>query len=90
MHSRPRPIRYCTRPEQLFYPCTIIKTLDDEKKDDADCDGAVPVLVKTSDGKLHKIRDSTKLVQLTSPEDYQGLPDVLHLPHGEFCVLTLY
>ena len=66
--------------KHLFYPCTIIKTLEDEKKDDSG-DASVPVLVKTSDGTLHKISDSTKLIQLTSPEDYQGLPDVLHLPH---------
>ena len=69
--------------KHLFYPCTIIKTLDDEKKGGSASggDASVPVLVKTSDGALHKISDSTKLIQLTSPQDYQGLPDVLHLPH---------
>ena len=69
--------------KHLFYPCTIIKTLDDEKKGGSasGSDASVPVLVKTSDGALHKISDSTKLIQLTSPQDYQGLPDVLHLPH---------
>ena len=68
--------------KHLFYPCTIIKTLDDEKKGGSasGSDASVPVLVKTSDGALHKISDSTKLIQLTSPQDYQGLPDVLHLP----------
>ena len=37
--------------------------------------------MKTSDGKLHKITDSTKLVKLTSPDDYLGVSDVLHLPN---------
>ncbi|KAL3924100.1 MAG: hypothetical protein SGILL_001255, partial [Bacillariaceae sp.] len=38
-----------------------------------------PALVKTSDGTLYKIQDVSKLVSLTSPDDYVGLNDVLHL-----------
>ena len=41
----------------------------------------VGVLVKLNDGTLHKIRDSSKLTRLISPEDYIGVDDVLHLPH---------
>ena len=62
--------------KHLFFPCSIVKTLYDEKEGTS-----VPTLVKTSDGTLHKISDSSMLVQLTVPEDYIGLPDVLHLPH---------
>lgn len=39
-----------------------------------------PTLVKTSDGALHKISDSTRLVPLHSPADYEGVPDILRLP----------
>jgi Myosin head (motor domain) len=39
-----------------------------------------PTLVKTtSDGVLHKITDSTKLIKLQGA-DYQGVDDILHLP----------
>jgi myosin heavy subunit len=38
-----------------------------------------PALVKTSDGTLYKIQDATKLIALTSPDDYIGMNDVLHL-----------
>jgi myosin heavy subunit len=38
-----------------------------------------PALVKTSDGTLYKIQDASKLIALTSPDDYVGLKDVLHL-----------
>eukprot|EP00957_Ditylum_brightwellii_P211325 15366044-Ditylum_brightwellii.AAC.1 len=67
----------------LFFPCTIVKTLDDDGADvnKGNGDNAVSALVKTSDGMLHKISDSTKLIRLTSPEDYYGMCDVLHLPH---------
>jgi myosin heavy subunit len=37
-------------------------------------------LVKTSDGQLHKISDRRKLMPLTAPKDYDGVP-VLHLPN---------
>ena len=38
-------------------------------------------LIKTPDGTLHKILDSTKLKPLHSPHDYIGMDDVLHLPN---------
>jgi myosin heavy subunit len=38
-----------------------------------------PTLVKTSDGILHKIIDSTKLIPIQST-DYDGVSDILHLP----------
>ncbi|KAG7356863.1 cystathionine beta synthase domain containing protein [Nitzschia inconspicua] len=38
-----------------------------------------PALVKTSDGTLYKIQDASKLIALTSPDDYIGVKDVLHL-----------
>jgi myosin heavy subunit len=61
-------------------PCTIVKDIetDDEHKDKS---SSIPALVKTSDGQLHKISDRKKLVPLTAPEDYDGVPDVLHLPN---------
>ncbi|KAL9188488.1 hypothetical protein ACHAXT_006866 [Thalassiosira profunda] len=65
----------------LFVPCTIVKDLEADDDDDAKKSGEVPALVKTSDGQLHKIRDRTKLIPLTAPEDYAGVPDVLHLPN---------
>jgi len=39
---------------------------------------AGPTLVKTSDGVLHKISDSTKLIPM-QPSDYDGVDDILHL-----------
>jgi myosin heavy subunit len=60
-------------------PCTIVKDLE-TNDDDGDESGSIPALVKTSDGQLHKISDRRKLVPLTAPEDYDGVPDVLHLP----------
>ena len=66
----------------LYLPCAIIKDLDvDDGREKATDDGAVPALVKTSDGALHKISDKNKLIQLTAPDDYVGVPDVLHLSH---------
>lgn len=68
--------------KHLFRPCTIVKPLDDEnnigKADSQPYPG--PTLIKTKDGTLYKITDSTKLIALKSPEDYVGLEDVLHLP----------
>lgn len=64
-------------------PCTIIKPLDEENSKGKALNGqpyAGPTLVKTSDGALHKIVDSTKLVSLNAPDDYIGCDDVLHLP----------
>jgi myosin V len=73
--------------KHLFMPCTIIKPLDDETNAGKSGSNvnltqphAGPTLVKTSDGTLHKISDSTKLVALISPQDYIGMDDVLHLP----------
>ena len=64
----------------LFMPCTIVKDIETEDEEEKVTD-EVPALVKTADGKLHKIRDRNKLTPLTSPEDYIGIPDVLHLPN---------
>lgn len=65
--------------KHLFMPCSIVKEIevDEEEK----VEGEVPVLVKTSDGQLHKIRDKNQLTQLVAPDDYTGIPDVLHLPN---------
>ena len=73
--------------KHLFVPCTIIKRLDDDSNDSNNnktvntepYEG--PTLVKTNDGTLHKIYDSSQLIALSAPEDYVGLDDVLHLPH---------
>jgi myosin heavy subunit len=65
--------------KNLFMPCSIVKEI--EVDEDEKVEGEVPVLVKTSDGQLHKIRDKNQLTQLVSPEDYAGIPDVLHLPN---------
>lgn len=67
----------------LFMPCTIIKPLDDQENKNAKVNGQPypgPTLVKTSDGTLYKISDSTKLVPLKAPDDYTGIENVLHLP----------
>ena len=64
----------------LFVPCTIVKDIETDD-DDGDKSGSIPALVKTSDGQLHKISDRRKLVPLTAPDDYDGVPDVLHLPN---------
>jgi myosin heavy subunit len=69
--------------KHLFVPCTIIKPLDvenEEKRSGSQTPYPGPTLVKTNDGALHKICDSTKLLPLRTPEDYTGMPDVLHLP----------
>lgn len=67
----------------LFMPCTIVKLLDDDDSERLSAVALpVPALVKTSDGALHKISDSTCLVPLTSPEDYIGVSDVLNLPNA--------
>ncbi|GKY97871.1 hypothetical protein MPSEU_000745100 [Mayamaea pseudoterrestris] len=65
--------------KHLFMPCTIIKPLEGEK-DHAGNTHTAPALVKTTDGTLHKITDSSKLIALVSPDDYVGCDDVLHLP----------
>ena len=39
--------------KHLFMPCTVVKELDAE---DGQNEDAVPALVKTADGQLHKIR----------------------------------
>lgn len=77
----------------LFMPCTIIKSLDDDhgpnssKSNNNKNNSAIlaqpyagPTLVKTEDGTLHKIVDSSQLIALHSPDDYTGMDDVLHLP----------
>jgi myosin heavy subunit len=69
----------------LFVPCTIVKPLNGDSETSGGYQSTEPVagptLVKTSDdGTLYKIQDSTKLIALHSPHDYQGIPDVLHLP----------
>jgi myosin heavy subunit len=77
--------------KHLFVPCTIIKPLDVEneaKKTSCTTPYPGPTLVKTCDGALHKICDSTKLVALRAPQDYTGMPDVLHLP-GEISQASL-
>lgn len=69
--------------KHLFAPCTIIKRLegdgDSKTANTEPFQGAT--LVKTTDGTLHKISDSSKLIALNAPDDYVGLDDVLHLPH---------
>jgi len=76
--------------KHLFAPCTIIKSLDaenvtasrgeyKEKSRRASIAPPGPALVKTRDGTLYKVKDATKLVALTSPDDYVGMNDVLHL-----------
>ena len=61
-----------------------MKHLDEKGNESSGCkktEGSDLALVKTSDGTLHRIKNSSKLVKLTSPEDYIGVDDVLHLPH---------
>ncbi len=75
--------------KHLFAPCTVIKQLDDnvnsargdskEKSRRGSIMPMGPALVKTRDGTLYKIQDATKLAALTSPDDYEGLNDVLNL-----------
>lgn len=72
----------------LFMPCTIVKDIESTTTDDDEDNtttnnkcGTNLALVKTSDGQLHKIRNRHLLIPLTSPEDYIGVPDVLHLPN---------
>ena len=75
--------------KHLYAPCTIIKSLDEnvnksrgdenEKNKRTGISLAGPALVKTRDGTLYKIQDASRLVALTSPDDYVGLNDVLHL-----------
>ncbi|KAL7556939.1 hypothetical protein ACA910_005291 [Epithemia clementina (nom. ined.)] len=70
--------------KHLYMPCTIIKPLDEKAAKSTTraltdpFDG--PTLVKTADGTLHKISQSTGLIALKTPEDYIGIDDVLHLP----------
>jgi hypothetical protein len=76
--------------KHLFAPCTILKQLDEnvnssrgDSKNNRVRRGSImpvgPALVKTRDGTLYKIQDATKLNALSSPDDYVGLNDVLHL-----------
>lgn len=73
--------------KHLFVPCSIIKRLEDDSNDNNNSKKANtepyagPTLVKTNDGALHKIYDSSKLITLSAPEDYVGMDDILHLPH---------
>jgi len=63
--------------KHLFMPCTIIKPLDDDENSKGALKGQPypgPTLVKTADGALHKISDSTKLIPLNAPEDYRKYP----------------
>ena len=67
--------------KHLFMPCTIVKALDENAEFKGNGQPlAGPTLVKTSDGTLHKISDSSKLVPLMQ-DDYLGIDDVLHLPN---------
>ncbi len=72
----------------LFMPCTIVKDIESDDNDDEGSNHNNNkhgkdhfALVKTADGQLHKIRNRNLLIPLTSPEDYIGVPDVLHLPN---------
>ena len=68
--------------KHLFMPCTIVKALDENAEFKGNGQPlAGPTLVKTSDGTLHKISDSSKLVPLMQ-DDYLGIDDVLHLQIG--------
>lgn len=64
----------------LFVPCTIIKPLDENSTAQPGVPYEGPTLVKTSDGALHKLSDSTRLLSLKAPDDYMGVNDVLNLP----------
>ena len=66
----------------LFMPCTVLKDIEADDDDDHDHEfsSEIPALVKTSDGQLHKIWGRNKLIPLIAPENYAGIPDVLHLP----------
>lgn len=64
--------------KHLFVPCTIVKSLAEDESADIK-EGTGPVLVKTSDGTLYKIQEAQELTTLTSPDDYVGMKDVLHL-----------
>jgi Myosin head (motor domain) len=67
----------------LYHPCTIVKSLEDSTSNGNGGGGggsvSGPALVKTSDGTLYKVRDAQRLLPLTSPDDYVGMDDVLHL-----------
>ena len=74
--------------KHLFVPCTIIKRLDEDQQENTSPKSKAntepyegPTLVKTNDGTLHKIYDSSKLIALSAPDDYVGVDDILHLPH---------
>jgi myosin heavy subunit len=60
----------------LFVPCKIIKSLAESGEGDTN---SGPILVKTPDGTLYKIREAKELTALTAPDDYIGMQDVLHL-----------
>lgn len=68
--------------KHLYMPCTIVKRLEGEgngKSANTEPYNG-PTLVKTVDGTLHKIYDSSALISLTAPDDYVGVDDILHLP----------
>ena len=71
------PLLYSSK--HLYMPCTIVKSLADSAEDGKLDGTAGPVLVKTSDGTLYKIRDASLLTTLTAPDDYVGMSDILHL-----------
>ena len=82
------------RSKHLFVPCKIIKPLipnnnnnNNNNEQGNNNNHSVrgqpypgPTLVKTMDGTLHKVRDSTELIPLSSPHDYLGMDNVLNLP----------
>ena len=64
-------------------PCKIIKPLVDDEASASVQPGepfAGRTLVKTMDGTLHKVSDSTQMTALSKPHDYIGIPNVLDLP----------
>ena len=70
----------------LFFPCTIVKTLEETDADSKangsdDSEKGAPALVKMSDGSLHNISDMKKMIPLRHPDDYLGMADVLLLPN---------
>jgi myosin heavy subunit len=64
--------------KHLFVPCAIVKYLAEENEGESK-DGSGPVLVKTRDGTLYKVREAKELASLTAPDDYIGMNNVLHL-----------
>lgn len=62
----------------MFVPCKIVKSLEVGSPGKGDVNSG-PVLVKTPDGTLYKIKEAKELTALTAPDDYIGMQDVLHL-----------